>query len=131
MAAWNDNKIQVKSFAVAVRIMKLRRYLCYEADVKEFDISNQLLRSGTSVGANVEEAQGAQSASDFLSKISIAYKEARESRYWIRLLAGSDYINEEAKSSLLADVDELCRMLSSIIMSTKETIASGKKSPSA
>ena len=131
MAEWKDTTIQVKSFAFAVRVMKLRRYLCYEADVKEFDVSNQLLRSGTSVGANVEEAQGAQSASDFLSKISIAYKEARESRYWIRLLAGSDYINEEAKRSLLADVDELCRMLSSIIMSTKDTIASGKKSPSA
>ena len=127
MAAWNDSKIQVKSFAFAVRVMKLRRYLCYEADVKEFDISNQLLRSGTSVGANVEEAQGAQSASDFLSKISIAYKKARESRYWIRLLAGSDYISEEAKSSLLADADELCRMLASIIMSTKDTIAKSQK----
>ena len=127
MAAWSDTTIQVKSFAFAVRIMKLRRYLCYEADVKEFDISNQLLRSGTSVGANVEEAQGAQSASDFLSKISIAYKEARESRYWISLLAEREYIDNNAERSLLADADELCRMLSSIIMSTKNTIAGSNK----
>jgi len=125
---WGDNNtVLAKSFAFAVRVVKLRRHLCYEASVKEFDISKQLLRSGTSVGANVEEAQGAQSASDFLSKISIAYKEARESRYWIRLLAETEYIDNNAERSLLADADELCRMLSSIIMSTKNTIAGSNK----
>ena len=119
-----DNAVMVKSFAFATRVIRLRRYLCYEADLKEFDVSKQLLRAGTSIGANVEEAQGGQSSSDFLSKMSIAYKEARESRYWIRLLAETDYISKEAEESLLKDVDELCKMLSSIIMSTKSTIVS-------
>ena len=117
----SNNAVLTKSFDFAVRVMKLRRYLCYEAEIKEFDVSKQLLRSGTSIGANVEEAQGGQSSADFLSKMSIAYKEARESRYWIRLLAKAEYISSDAEQSLLNDVEELCKLLSSIIMTTKSS----------
>lgn len=108
-----------RSFAFAVRVVKLRKFLLYEVPFKEYDISKQLVRSASSVGANVEEAQGAQSDSDFLSKMSIAYKEARESRYWVRLLSATDYLSPEAANSLLSDIDELCRILSKIIIKTK------------
>ena len=117
----SNNAVLTKSFDFAVRVMKLRRYLCYEAEIKEYDVSKQLLRSGTSIGANVEEAQGGQSSADFLSKMSIAYKEARESRYWIHLLAKAEYISSDAEQSLLNDIEELCKLLSSIIMTTKSS----------
>lgn len=118
----SNNVVLAKSFAFAQRVVKLRRYLCFEAELKEFDLSKQLLRSGTSIGANLEEAQGGQSSSDFLSKVCIAYKEARETRFWIRLLASTGYISQEAEQSLLNDVEELCKLLSTIIMTTKKTI---------
>ena len=118
----SNNIVMQKSFDFSLRIVRLRKYLSQEAPVKELDISRQLLRSGTSIGANIEVAQGAQSSSDFLSKMSIAYKEARESRYWIRLLAGADYISAAAEESLLNDIEELCKLLGSIIVATKETI---------
>lgn len=114
-----DNILLDRSFAFAVRVVKLRKFLLYEVPFKEYDISKQLVRSASSVGANVEEAQGAQSDSDFLSKMSIAYKEARESRYWVRLLSATDYLSLEAANSLLSDIDELCRILSKIIIKTK------------
>lgn len=114
-----DNILLDRSFAFAVRVVKLRKFLLYEVPFKEYDISKQLVRSASSVGANVEEAQGAQSDSDFLSKMSIAYKEARESRYWVRLLSATDYLSPEAANSLLSDIDELCRILSKIIIKTK------------
>lgn len=79
-----DNIIRDKSFAFAIRVVNLYKYLCEEK--KEFVLSKQLLRSGTSVGANVEEAIGGQSDKDFVSKLSIAYKEAREIIYWLKLL---------------------------------------------
>lgn len=119
MAYTSENPILDKSFAFALRIVNLRKYLCYEAKLKEFDLSNQLLRSGTSIGANVEEAQGAQSQADFLSKMKIAYKEARESRYWIRLLYYSKYISEDAYQSLDNDIDELLKLLARITITTK------------
>ena len=115
----NNNIILEKSVAFALRIVKLRRYVTTDAELREYDISKQLLRSATSIGANVEEAQGAQSNADFLSKISIAYKEARETRYWIRLLLGAGYIRQREEESLLSDIDEICRILSSIIMKMK------------
>lgn len=114
-----DNILLDRSFAFAVRVVKLRKFLLYEVPFKEYDISKQLVRSASSVGANVEEAQGAQSDSDFLSKMSIAYKEARESRYGVRLLSATDYLSPEAANSLLSDIDELCRILSKIIIKTK------------
>ena len=114
-----DNILLDRSFAFAVRVVKLRKFLLYEVPFKEHDISKQLVRSASSVGANVEEAQGAQSDSDFLSKMSIAYKEARESRYWVRLLSATDYLSPEAANRLLSDIDELCCILSKIIIKTK------------
>ncbi len=81
---------------------------------KEFVLSKQLLRCGTSVGANIEEAIGAQSDKDFYAKLTIAYKEARETHYWIRLLKDTDYLTVEEYKSLLKDIDELLRIIGSI-----------------
>jgi four helix bundle protein len=82
-------------------------------------ISNQLLRSGTSIGANVEEAQAAQSRKDFVCKNSIALKEARETRYWLRALIASEVMTEEPLPSLLRESDELCRILGAIVVKAK------------
>lgn len=84
------NVIQAKSYAFAVRIVKLYQHL--SAEKKEYVLSRQVLRCGTSIGANVEEAIGGQSRADFVSKMSIAYKEARETSYWLRLLSDTDYL---------------------------------------
>jgi len=107
-----DNVIREKSYAFALRIVKLYQFLINEK--KEFVLSRQILRSGTSIGANVEEAIGGQSGRDFQSKIAIAYKEARETHYWIRLLKDSDYLNDEHSQSILSDCDELMKILGSI-----------------
>lgn len=85
-----DNIIQIKSYDFTIRIIKLYKYFVMEK--KEFVLSKQLLRSGTSIVANVEQAIGAQSRKDFFAKLTIAYKEARESHYWIRLLKDTDYL---------------------------------------
>ena len=79
-----DNIVQLKSYAFALRIIKVYKFLSHEK--KEFILSKQLLKSGTSIGANIEEAIGGQSKADFFAKITISYKESRESKYWIRLL---------------------------------------------
>ncbi len=84
-----ENVLPEKSFAFAVRVVKAYKYLVEEK--KEFVISKQFLRSGTSIGANSEEAVGGQSKADFISKLAVAYKEARETRYWIRLLNATEY----------------------------------------
>ncbi|NCA79465.1 MAG: four helix bundle protein [Sphingobacteriia bacterium] len=123
-----DNIVLEKSFAFAIRIVNLRKYLCYDSEQKEFDISRQLMRSGTSVGANLEEAIGAQSDADFISKIAIAYKEARESKYWIRLLFATDYITEEMLKSLETDTEELCKIIGKIQITTKNRIAPKRNS---
>jgi four helix bundle protein len=107
-----DNIIQIKSYAFAIRIIKTYQFLC--ENKKEFVLSKQLLRCGTSVGANIEEAIGAQSDKDFYAKLTIAYKEARETNYWIRLLKDTDYLSEEIYCSLLKDIDELLRIIGSI-----------------
>ncbi|HYA43623.1 MAG TPA: four helix bundle protein [Syntrophobacteraceae bacterium] len=112
-----ENVIQQKSYALALRIVKLYRWLCEEK--KEFTLSKQILRCATSVGANVEEGIGAQSEKDFHLKMTIAYKESREIHYWLRLLHDSDYIDDDTFSSLLADCDELIRILSSITKTMK------------
>ncbi len=113
----NDNIIQQKSFAFAIRIVNLYKYLTSEK--KEFVLSKQLLRSGTSVGANIEESIGGQSEKDFLSKISISYKEARESIYWLKLLQATDYLSKEQAESLLADAEEICKILGKIQITIK------------
>jgi four helix bundle protein len=107
-----ENIIQVKSFAFAVRIVKVYQYLCDEK--KEYVLSKQLLRSGTSIGANIEEAIGGQSEKDFFAKLTIAYKEAREAHYWIRLLTETNYLTNEENKSLLNDVEELLKIIGSI-----------------
>lgn len=109
-----------KSYAFALRIVKLCRYL--ENEQREFVLSKQLLRSGTSVGANVEEATGAQSAKDFIHKMSIAYKEARESSYWIRLLHDSDILNKTEFDSMHRDCEELLRIIGSICKTSREKL---------
>lgn len=107
-----DNIVQTKSYAFAIRIIKIYQFLC--ENKKEFVLSKQLLRCGTSVGANIEEAIGAQSDKDFYAKLTIAYKEARETHYWIRLLKDTDYLTEVEYKSLLKDIDELLRIIGSI-----------------
>ena len=107
------NVIVEKSFDFAVRIVNLRKYLTREH--KEFVLSKQLLRSGTSIGANVSEAQRGQSKADFTAKMSIALKEASESEYWIRLLYDTGYFTEPQFRSIHMDCLELKRLLSSII----------------
>ena len=100
-----ENVILEKSFKFAVRVVKLYKYLC--EDKKEFVLSKQILRSGTSIGANAEEAIAGQSNKDFIAKISIAQKEARETRYWLKLLLETDYLTAEQGDSLLQDIEEL------------------------
>lgn len=115
-----DNVIQIKSYDFALRIIKLNQFLVSEQ--KEFSISRQLLRSGTSIGANVEEAIGGTTKKDFKYKLSISYREARESHYWIRLLRDSDYITHDKAASLLRDCDELLKIIGSIIKTTKANL---------
>ena len=88
------------------------KYLSEEK--KELVLSKQLLRSGTSIGANIEEAIGGQSDKDFFAKLTIAYKETRETHYWIRLLTDTDYLTKEQSGSILTDVEELLRIIGSI-----------------
>ena len=108
----NDNIIENKSFDFAVRIVNLYKHL--SATKKEFVLSKQLLRSGTSIGANVSEAIKGQSKADFSAKMCIALKEANESFYWIKLLFKTDYISKEEYISIEKDAVELIKILSSI-----------------
>ena len=112
-----DNVIQDKSFAFAIRIVNAYKYL--RSEKQEFVLSKQMLRSGTSVGANVEEAIGAQSPADFLHKLSISYKEARETLYWLKLLKATNYLTEELAQSLLNDCTEICKIIGKIQTSLK------------
>ena len=108
----NGNVIESKSFDFAVRIVNLHKHLSTEK--KEFVLSKQLLRSGTSIGANVSEAIRGQSKADFAAKMCIALKEANESHYWIRLLYKTDFITEQEFKSIENDIIELIKILSSI-----------------
>jgi four helix bundle protein len=107
-----------KSLAFAKRIAKLYRFLVDKK--KETIMSKQILRSGTSIGANIREGLFAQSRKDFISKMNIALKEAGETDYWIEILYSADYLTEMEFKSLKNDNDELIRMLSSIVKTTKE-----------
>ena len=112
-----DNLLQQKSYAFAVRIVKMCQFLTDTK--KEFVLSKQVLRSGTSIGANVEEALGDQSKADFVCKMSITYKEARETGYWLRLLKDTAYLTEAEFDSIHAESDELCRIISKIKTTSK------------
>lgn len=113
-----DNIILSKSKAFAVRIVRLYQYLCNEK--KEFVLSKQLLRSGTSIGANVKEAVRGQSKPDFISKMSIALKEAAETEYWLELLHETDFLDETQFQSIYTDNQELLKILTSIVKSSNE-----------
>jgi four helix bundle protein len=115
-----ENIIQEKSYKFAIRIVKLYQYIINEK--KEYVLSKQILRCGTSIGANIEEAIGGQSKADFISKISIAYKEARETLYWIRILKDTDYITELQAQSIISDINEILKIITSIQTSSKKNL---------
>jgi len=111
-------KIDERTFQFSLLIIEVYKYLNTN---KEYVLSKQLLRSGTSIGANVEEAQAGQSKADFISKMSIASKEARESKYWIRLLIQSNYLNEfNKKDELMDEIENIVNILTKIIKTSKE-----------
>ena len=113
-----DNIIKTKSFQFAIRVINLYKHLCSEK--KEFVLSKQLLRSGTSIGANVREAVNAQSKLDFIHKLSIAQKECDETSYWLELLKETDYINENEYISIHNDAMDILKIIRSIILTTKQ-----------
>ncbi|MFN0081171.1 MAG: four helix bundle protein [Ferruginibacter sp.] len=106
-----------KSYAFAIRIVPLSQFL--QADKKEFVLSKQVLRSGTSIGALIREAEFGQSKADFINKMSISLKEANETEYWISILKDTDYIDEKLFFSLQSDCNELIAMLVSTIKTAK------------
>ncbi len=112
-----ENIVATKSYAFALRIIKLYKYLISEK--KEFVLSKQILRSGTSVGANIKEAEHAQSKKDFINKMNIALKEANETEYWLMLLKDSEYISADSFNSIHPDSVELIKLLASIVKSSK------------
>ena len=112
----DENAIKEKSMAFAVRIVRLQKYL---SEQHEFVMSKQVLRSGTSIGANAREAEYGQSKRDFVAKMSIALKEAAETEYWLELLHKTEYLQEEAYQSILADCQELCKLLIVIVRNSK------------
>lgn len=112
-----DNIILAKTFAFAVKIVELQKYLI--RNHKEYELSKQILRSGTSIGSNTEEAIGGVSKKDFENKLGIAYKEARETKFWLRLLHPTSYIDEILFKSLVTDVEELLRILTAILNTSK------------
>ena len=113
------NIVLEKSFDFAIRIVNLYKHLCN--DKNEYVLSKQLLRSGTSIGANTNEAQAAQSKNDFIAKMAIASKEARESKYWIELLIKTNYLEAYSKhtKSLLNEIEEIVKLLTSIVKSSQ------------
>ena len=114
----NEVKIDERCFEFSLLIIALYKHLL---KTNEYVLSKQLLRSGTSIGANVEEAQAAQSRKDFISKMSIASKEARESKYWIRLLNHSDYLNNfDKKEELIVEINSIVNIITKIVKTTKE-----------
>lgn len=117
MSMKNNNPVVDKSKAFALRIIKLYQYMCREQ--KEFVLSKQLLRSGTSIGANVKEAIRGQSKADFYAKLNIALKEASESEYWLELLFESGYLTQPLFESIYADCQELLKLLVSITKTQK------------
>ena len=108
------------SYDFGCRMTRLFQFLTEDADYKEYVMSKQIYRSGTSVGANVRESKHAQSEADFLSKMSIAYKEADETDYWLNLLHDNGYMNDDQFESLSQDCNRILRVLTSIVKTMKE-----------
>ena len=113
-----DRKVEEKSFQFAIRIVRLYQYLTDSK--REYHLSKQLLRSGTSIGANIAEAQQAQSRADFISKLSISLKEASETDYWLRLLNATEYLSDSEFISVHSDCTELEKLLTAIIKTAKQ-----------
>ena len=116
----NDNPVKDKSYKFAVRIIRLYKYLAEEK--REYVLSRQVLRAGTSIGANVKEALQGESRADFIHKLSIALKEASETEYWLELLQETEYIDEASFNSIQPDCVELIKLLTSIIKSSKSNL---------
>ena len=112
-----ENVIKDKSYKFAIRIVNLYKYLVEQK--KEYVLSRQLLRSGTSIGSNVCEGEDAQSRADFLSKINISLKEAKETKYWLELIRETEYITNEQFDSIYNDCIEIVKILTSIVKSLK------------
>ena len=115
-----ENIIKDKSYVFALRMINAYKYLTKEQ--REFVLSKQVLRSGTSIGALVREAEHAQSSADFINKMNIALKEANETEYWLMLLKDSESIDKKTFSSIQKDCDELIRLLVSIVKSSKDKL---------
>ena len=120
-----ESPIKTKSVDFALRIIKLYKFLTNEK--KEFVISKQILRSGTSIGANVAEADCAQTKPDFLTKMSIALKEASETLYWLELLHKAEYLDDKQYESVNNDSEELFKLLTSIVKKTRENLEKEKE----
>ena len=114
-----DNTIKDKSLDFAIRIVRLYKHISETNN--EYILSKQLLKSGTSIGANVREAIGGQSKEDFIAKMHIALKEAYETEYWLELLHSTDYLAENEFKSIFTDCRELTNILASILKTMKET----------
>lgn len=115
-----EKTVKFKSLEFAKRIVKLYKYLC--DDKKEYILSKQLLRSGTSIGANIAEAECGISRKDFLAKMYIAFKECAETSYWLELLFSSDYITKKEYESIKTNCDELMKMLTAITKTTHSSL---------
>jgi len=115
-----EKTVLYKSFLFAQRIVRLYKHLLANGQPRA--LADQLLRSGTSIGANMEEATGGFSKRDFIAKCSIAYKEARETHYWLRLLRETECLEPKLADSLLNEAEQLRKMLSSIVRSSRETL---------
>ncbi len=115
-----ESVLRDKSYQFALRAIKLYQYLSSEK--KEFVLSKQVLRSGTSIGANVEEANQGQSKADFVHKLSVAQKESFETHYWIRLLRDSNFLTEKLANSLLEDCEEIQKLITTSIKTAKENL---------
>ena len=118
-----ENIVKTKSFLFAVRVVKLYKFLCESKN--EFVLSKQLLRSGTSVGAMVREAEHAETKTDFKHKMGIAQKEINETIYWLELLKETDYLTQEQFESINTDAIEIIKLITSIIKSVKANITNG------
>jgi len=112
-----ENNLYQKAYAFALKIIKTYQYLGSEK--REFILSKQLLRSGTSIGANIAEANGAISKADFSSKISLSYKECLETKYWLSLLKDTNFLEQQLFQDIYTDADELGKILFSIIKTTR------------
>lgn len=114
------NTIEVKSYDFAIRIINLHKYLNRQKEIHS--LSNQMLRSGTAIGALIQEAVHAQSKADFLNKMNVSLKEANETMYWIRLLHSTHYLKDNEFASIHKDCEEIVKLLASIVKTTKASL---------